>query len=171
MFTRSLPRAMALAAALASGPVLAHSPGETHAHAHSAGEMHEHMDFGEAGNPRKPARVVQIVMREQEGKMMFVPDRVELRKGEQIRFALSNEGMVNHEFILGTQQEIDEHAKDMKKNPGMEHDDAHSRTLGMYGSEELLWHFTKAGHFVFACLIPGHLEKGMIGTVIVNEKK
>ena len=103
--------------------------------------------------------------------MMFVPDRVEVRKGEQIRFILTNEGMVNHEFILGTRKEIDEHAIEMKKNPGMEHDDAHSKTLGMYGSDELVWHFTKAGRFAFACLIPGHLGKGMIGTVIVQDKK
>ena len=150
-----------MASALMSGGALAHSPGE----------MHEHTDFGEPGNPKKPARVVGIAMREEGARMMFVPDRVEVRKGEQIRFVLTNEGMVNHEFILGTQKEIDEHAIEMKKNPGMEHDDAHSKTLGMYGSEELVWHFTKAGRFVFACLIPGHLERGMIGTVMVNNKK
>ena len=108
-------------------------------------------------------------MREDGARMLFVPDRVEVRKGEQIRFVLTNEGMVNHEFVLGTQKEIEEHAKMMKKHPHMEHQDAHSRALGMYGSDELIWRFTKAGRFVFACLIPGHLERGMSGTIIVNE--
>ncbi len=102
--------------------------------------------------------------------MLFVPDRVEVRKGEQIRFELSNDGMINHEFVLGTRKDIDEHAREMKKHPDMEHDDAHSRTLGMYGTDELIWRFTKPGRFVYACLIPGHLEKGMTGIIIVREK-
>jgi uncharacterized cupredoxin-like copper-binding protein len=152
---------LVLAAALPPIGVLAHSPGEAH----------EHTESGEPGNPREPTRVIQIVMREEGGKMLFAPDRIEVNEGEQIRFMLTNEGMVNHEFVLGTRKEIDEHAKEMKKHAGMEHDDAHSRTLGMYGSDELVWRFTKVGRFVFACLIPGHLERGMIGTVIVTDKK
>lgn len=141
------------------------------ASAHSPGKSHEHADFGEPGSPKKPARVVQIAMREEGSRMLFVPDQVEVEKGEQIRFMLTNEGLVNHEFVLGTRKEIEEHAVEMKKNPGMEHDDDHSKTVVMYMSDELVWHFTKPGRFVFACLIPGHLEKGMIGTVIVNDKK
>ena len=159
--TASLLIGLILATALAPPSALAHSPGA----------MHEHTDFGEPGNPKKPARTVEIVMREEGSRMLFVPNQVEVHKGEQIRFVLTNWGMVNHEFILGTRKEIDEHAIEMKKNPGMEHDDAHSKTVGMYGTDELIWHFTRAGQFVFACLIPGHLEKGMIGAVIVSDNK
>lgn len=154
----SLRAAAALAFAIACTAVLAHSPAK----------MHEDAAFGEPGDPKMAARVVRIAMREEGARMVFVPDRVEVRKGEQIRFVLTNEGMVNHEFVLGTQKEIAEHAKEMKQHPGMEHDDAHSRTLGMYGADELVWRFTRAGRFLFACLIPGHLEKGMIGTIIVD---
>jgi uncharacterized cupredoxin-like copper-binding protein len=32
----------------------------------------------------------------------------------------------------------------------------------------MIWRFTKAGTFEFACLIPGHREAGMIGTIIVK---
>ena len=35
-------------------------------------------------------------------------------------------------------------------------------------SAEILWRFTKAGTFEFACLIPGHYETGMKGTVIAK---
>ena len=48
--------------------------------------------YGKPGDPKKPARIVQIVMRESDGKMLFVPDRLEVRKGEQIRFQLRNNG-------------------------------------------------------------------------------
>ena len=156
---------------LLSGLVLATPLLSVAALAHSPGEPHEHTDFGEPGNPKKAARTVQITMREEGAKMLFVPDRVEVSKGEQVRFVLTNEGFVNHEFVLGTQKEINEHAKEMKKNPGMEHDDAHSRTLGMYGTDQLVWRFTKVGRFVFACLIPGHLERGMIGAITVTDNK
>lgn len=156
---------------LVAAATLAFAPTPAAVFAHSPAEMHEHAEFGEPGNPKKPARVVPIVMREEGNRMLFVPDRVEVRKGEQIRFVLTNEGLVNHEFILGTQKEIDDHAKEMKQHPGMEHNDAHSRTLGMYGTDELVWRFTKPGRFFFACLIPGHLEKGMIGAVIVKDAK
>ena len=31
-----------------------------------------------------------------------------------------------------------------------------------------VWRFTKTGEFEFACLIPGHLEAGMHGKIIVK---
>ena len=33
---------------------------------------------------------------------------------------------------------------------------------------EIVWKFTKAGEFEYACLIPGHREAGMIGTIVVK---
>jgi uncharacterized cupredoxin-like copper-binding protein len=35
-------------------------------------------------------------------------------------------------------------------------------------SGELIWRFTKAGEYEFACLIPGHREAGMHGKVVVK---
>jgi len=135
----------------------------------SAGALgHEATAFGEAGNPSKPSRVVHVAMREAGAKMLFAPDMIEVKKGEQIRFVLDNEGDFNHEFVLGTERGIALHAIEMKKNPDMEHDDAHSLRLGPYTRGELLWRFTSSGRFVFACLIPGHLERGMRGTIVVK---
>jgi uncharacterized cupredoxin-like copper-binding protein len=37
-----------------------------------------------------------------------------------------------------------------------------------FASGTILWKFTRRGRFEFACLIPGHLEAGMRGTVIVK---
>jgi uncharacterized cupredoxin-like copper-binding protein len=39
-------------------------------------------------------------MREADGSMSFAPDRIEVRQGEQIKFALKNAGSQDHEFIL-----------------------------------------------------------------------
>ena len=44
------------------------------------------------GNPKKPARVVNVVMKDGNGTMAFVPNRIEVKKGEQVRFKLRNDG-------------------------------------------------------------------------------
>jgi uncharacterized cupredoxin-like copper-binding protein len=134
----------------------------------SAHEDHGTYSAGEPGDPKKPARVVLVTMREADGKMMFVPDKVEVRKGEQIRFVLRNGGALEHEFVLATTEENAKHAEEMKKNPDMEHDDPNGKRLKPKGAAEILWRFTKAGTFEYGCLIPGHREAGMTGTIIVK---
>ena len=131
---------------------------------------HEEGTFsaGEPGNPKKAARVVLVTMREGDGKMMFVPDKVEVRKGEQIRFVLTNTGRLEHEFILATSEENLKHAEEMKKNPDMEHDDPNGKRVAPTKKSEIVWRFTKTGTFEYGCLIPGHREAGMIGTIIVK---
>ena len=55
--------------------------------------------YGKPGDPKKAARVVPITMKEAEGKMMYFPEKVEVRRGEQIRFVLKNSGQLDHEFV------------------------------------------------------------------------
>ncbi len=132
---------------------------------------HSHGDtyaFGEPGDPAKSGRVINIIMKETDEAMLFVPKRLKIRKGEQIRFSLKNHGESDHEFVLGTHEEIVAHAEEMKKNPDMEHDDPNSARLHAKENGDLVWRFTTAGTFEFACLIPGHLESGMIGTIVVS---
>jgi len=132
---------------------------------------HGHGDdtaFGKPGDPKKPARPVQVVMSEKDGKMAFIPDRIEIRRGEQIRFQLRNNGELDHELVLATLEENLKHAVEMQKNPDMEHDDPNAKRLAPKKTGEIVWQFTKAGEFDFSCLIPGHREAGMTGKVIVN---
>ena len=152
--------AIAMTFALASGAAFAA--------AGPPGHSHESFSAGEPGNPKKPARIVLINMREGDGRMMFVPDRVEITRGEQVRFMISNSGELEHEFVLATTEENLKHAEQMKKNPEMEHDDPNIRSVKPKKRDEIVWRFTKAGQFEFGCLIPGHRESGMIGTIIVK---
>ena len=138
-----------------SMPVLAH-------------DKHVRFSAGVPGDPKKPARTVKIIMIEEGKKMMYEPSRVEVRRGEQVRFVLSNIGVENHEFMLATKAENRKHAADMKKYPDMEHEDPNAKTVAPFNQGELLWRFTKAGEFEFACLIPGHYESGMFGKVTVK---
>src|SRR6516165_5607871 len=68
----------------------------------SAHEDHGHFSAGQPGDPKKPARVINIKMFEGSGKMGYEPARIEVRRGEQVRFVLRNDGEEDHEFILAT---------------------------------------------------------------------
>ena len=56
----------------------------------------------------------------------------------------------------------------MRKFPNMEHDEPHMAHVNPGKKGEIHWQFTKAGDYFFACLIPGHLEAGMIGKIVVS---
>lgn len=147
---------------LLAGPALADAGKPGHSHSH------ESFSAGEPGDPKKPARVMQITMREMDGKMVYLPDRIELKRGEQVRFLIRNSGLLDHEFILATTAENLKHAEEMKKNPEMEHDDPNAKRVAPNKTTEIVWRFSKAGTFEFGCLIPGHREAGMTGTVVVK---
>ena len=76
-----------------------------------------------------------------------------LKRGETIRFLVRNSGKVNHEMVLGTLQELREHAALMKKFPEMEHADPNQLGVEPGKSGELIWKFTKAGRFDFATFV------------------
>ena len=134
-----------------------------------AGHSHgEGFSAGEPGDPKKPARIVQVTMGEMDGKMRFMPAKVEVKKGEQIKFVLRNNGELDHEFILATTAENLKHGEAMKKNPDMEHDDPNGKRLAPKKADEIVWKFTKAGEFEYSCLIPGHREAGMVGAIVVK---
>jgi uncharacterized cupredoxin-like copper-binding protein len=134
----------------------------------AAAHSDRHFSAGEPGKPAKPSRTIKVSMQEKGKKMFYVPSRIVVHKGEQIRFVLFNDGIENHEFVLATVKENLAHAAEMKKNPHMAHDDANAITLAPFNGGELLWKFSKAGTFEYGCLIPGHHEAGMHGTIVVK---
>ncbi|MBY0611225.1 MAG: cupredoxin family protein [Beijerinckiaceae bacterium] len=158
--------ALCLALLIATPPALAYAGAGPAGHSH--GGHGDELPFGEAGDPKKPSRPISIVMSEGDGKMQFIPNRIEIKKGEQVKFTLSNNGELDHEIILATLEMNLEHAKEMMKNPDMEHDDPNAKRLAPKKAGEIVWKFTKAGEFDFSCLIPGHREAGMTGKIVVK---
>ncbi len=132
----------------------------------NAHEGHAHTRFaaGEPGDAKKPARTIEVEMSE----MAFSPSRIEVKRGEQIRFVIRNAGTEDHEFLLATTEENLKHAEVMKKHPHMEHDDPNGVRLAPKKTAEILWKFTKAGTFEYSCLIPDHRDYGMIGRITVK---
>ena len=102
--------------------------------------------------------------------MRYTPSAITVKQGETVRFVVKNAGKLMHETVLGTKAELNEHYELMKKFPEMEHDEPHMVHLKPGETGEMVWQFTKAGEFYFACLIPGHFEAGMFGTIKVVAK-
>ena len=136
--------------------------------ARSFARMNEKLSAGRPGDPKKPFRVVEITMRENYSRMSYQPNALEVKRGEQIKFVITNAGLLAHEFILADTADNLKHAALMKKYPDMEHDDPNGKTVQPGVKAEMLWRFTKTGTFEFSCLIPGHREAGMVGTVTVK---
>lgn len=144
-------------------PALSH--GEAHGSAKPAAVAKEQKPWGIAGDARSARRTIAIRMSDD---MRFTPARIEVKQGETVRFRIHNAGKVMHEMVIGTRQELDAHAELMKKHPGMEHDEPYMSHVAPGKRGELVWNFNRPGTFQFACLIPGHYEAGMVGTIVVT---
>jgi uncharacterized cupredoxin-like copper-binding protein len=157
---KTLPITTALAMSFAV-PVFAAG---THAGGHA-----EQMAVGMPGNPGHVDRTIEVDLMElDDGSMVFDPGKLDIRKGETVRFVVTNKGELEHEFVLDTAEKNIEHKELMQEFPEMEHDDPNALRLMPGEAGEIVWTFSNDGDFEFACLIPGHYESGMFGPVAVN---
>ncbi len=135
--------------------------------------------IGEPGDPGEVDRVIEVSMDE----MSYSPDNIEVAADETIRFVVSNDGKLVHEFNLGTPESWSSHAGEMKtmmskgmmsmqrvdhqkmQAMGMAHDDPNSVLLEPGETAEIVWTFPEKGQLGYACNVPGHLEAGMKGEV------
>jgi uncharacterized cupredoxin-like copper-binding protein len=158
-----------VAALLAPPPVIAgEAAGKSSANAQKArkqarGPMEQ--PFGRQGDPRKVKRVISIDMSD---TMRFFPSEVSVKRGDTVRFEVRNIGELAHEMVIGTMDDLKKHAAHMKKNGEMHHADANAAHAAPGTSERIVWQFTKSGEFYYACLVPGHFDAGMIGTIVVR---
>ena len=160
-------RPVALAASiLLALPVAAHAHGETsHGKPAVNPARAEQQSFGRAGDPKAAKRTVRITMGD---TMRFSPTTLSIKQGETVRFIVRNDGKLLHEMVLGTHEELAKHAELMRKFPDMEHDEPHMVHVQPGRTESMVWRFNRPGEFRFACLVPGHYEAGMTGTIIVR---
>ena len=147
----------------------------------------EETPFGRAGNPKKADRTIRVGM---EDTMKFfatasaprerttdvsrsdaphaMSGDIVVKRGETLRFIVHNDGKVMHEMVIGRMKELTEHAELMRKFPNMEHDEPYMAHVAPGKDGEIVWQFTNPGEFHYACLMPGHMEAGMISKIIVK---
>ncbi len=156
--------AFTAALAVAAAPVWSH--GDTgHGTKPAARKLStEEHPFGREGNPKKAARTIAVDMAD---TMRFTPGDITVKQGETVKFVVRNRGKVMHEMVIGTEDELKKHAEQMKKHPTMEHDEPYMAHVKPGTKEEIVWTFTKPGTYMYGCLIPGHFEAGMKGSIKV----
>jgi uncharacterized cupredoxin-like copper-binding protein len=150
-----------LVAAWPATPALAH--GEAHG-SRGAPAVKEQKAWGIAGDARPGLRTIRVAMND---RMRFVPDVITVGEGETVRIVVRNDGQLMHEFVLGDRKTHEEHAALMLRFPNMEHDEPYMVHVAPGKTGEIVWNFNRAGEFAFACLIAGHYQAGMVGTVQV----
>ncbi|MGE0348952.1 cupredoxin domain-containing protein [Hydrogenophaga sp.] len=154
----AVPLALALPGAFAHGE-------KTHATA--APVVKEQKPWGIAGEPGAVTRTVEIRMTDD---MKLTPNRLEVREGETLRLRAVNKGRLMHEIVIGTAAELQSHAEMMKKHPGMEHEEPYMAHVPPGKTGDVIWTFNRPGDFEFACLIAGHFDAGMRGTLRVTPR-
>jgi uncharacterized cupredoxin-like copper-binding protein len=85
-FALLLPLALSATAALAAG---------SHGGGHG---MMNHAEIGQPGDPAEATETVEIVMNDN----YFEPESIDVKAGSTVRFVVTNEGGLLHEFNLGT---------------------------------------------------------------------
>lgn len=134
-------------------------------HSKKAGPVKkEQKEWGIAGDAKTVKRTVTLTMAD---TMRFTPDKIEVKQGDTVKLVMKNTGNVMHELVIGTKKDLDEHAALMMKFPNMEHDEPYMAHVAPGKTGEIVWTFNKAGDFDFACLIAGHYQAGMVGTIKV----
>lgn len=121
--------------------------------------------LGKPGDPAKVDRTIEISVSDD---MRFSPDEVRIKQGQTIRFQVLNGGQLKHMLVLGRLAELKRQAALMQKSRDRKYDGPNAASIEPGQTGELVWRFTHAGDFDFACLVPGHLTAGMRGKVIVR---
>ena len=148
-----------------------------HSHGETAATDDHH------GASLKAGVIAQVVSRSitvnMDDKMRFTPSQIDVNAGETIRFVVTNSGRTAHEMVLGSDEDIRAHAEAMKQAAaqGSAHGSDHPHGTGAAirvaagQTGELVVTFAQATRLQMACLIPGHYEAGMRGTLEVKAAK
>ena len=183
-------RTTAVAAMLALAAATAWGHGGSHGNkpaARAAPANSEEQAFGRAGNPNSGVHTIHVGMDDNmhfsamasappqrktdvasAERAHFMPGEIVVKRGETVRFVVRNHGKVMHEMVIGTMKELKEHAELMRKFPDMEHDEPYMAHVAPGKQGEIVWQFSQAGEFYYACLVPGHMEAGMVAKITVK---
>jgi uncharacterized cupredoxin-like copper-binding protein len=104
-------------------------------------------------------------------ELAWDPASVTVQAGEPVTFTVTNDGELQHEFVLGTEHVQEAH--EMAATEGMEHGEAGEEALAVVElspgeTEEVTVTLEEPGEVLYGCHEPGHYDGGMIGAVTVE---
>lgn len=103
-------------------------------------------------------------------EMRFDPAEFDFFAGDTVRFEVTNDGSVRHEFYVGDVAAQEAHAAEMRETDGsgMAHDDPNGVTVEPGQTETLEITFDEAGELQVGCHEPGHFQAGMAAPITVH---
>lgn len=154
----------------AAQPLMQHHHDEGHAHAGDGDDHHAGMGHASVvGEPARAAEASRTINVDLLDTMRFAFDTpLQLKRGEVVRFVVSNRGQIRHEFSIGSEAEQDSHRAMMRDMPNMVHQDPNAVTVEPGETRALTWRFDGEHPVVFACNVPGHAEAGMVATTMLS---
>ena len=140
--------------------------------------------IGEKGKLSEVNKTIEIKMYDN----YFEPNEITIKKGETIKFIVSNYGELVHEFNISTKEMHIKHQAEMmkmveheilladridkekmkqmaKKDHSRSQSHANSVLLEPNENAEIIWKFNTETKLEVACNIPGHYETGMIAKI------
>ena len=143
--------------------------------------------IGEKGKLSEVKRTIEIKMYDN----YFELNEIIIKKGETIKFIVSNYGELVHEFNIATKEMHIKHQPEMmkmvenqilladkidkkkmkemaKKDHSMAHSHSNSVLLEPNKIGEIIWKFNTDTKLEVACNVPGHYEVGMIADIKIN---
>lgn len=123
--------------------------------------------FGKPAKTTQADRTIRVTALDTE----FNIERLHIHAGETIRFIVTNDGELDHDFTIGPAALQAKHRNEMMEmmdgGDGMMamHADPNAVYLKPGETKELVWHFTRSQDLEFACNVPGHYESGMLGEI------
>ena len=133
-------------------------------------ELPGHDPIGKPASGAGITQTIEVNIKETaNGEMLFEPDAIHVEKGSNVRFVINNPGALEHEFFLGSFDEIAKHQQWMRQHPDMKHDGSNTVFIQSGDIATLDWNFSNKINLEFVCLIPGHREAGMWGVIIVHD--
>ncbi len=135
---------------------------------HDNTHQHDH-EGSTVGQPAPSARATKIIRVTTMDTVRFeFSSELDLKDGDIIKFVVTNQGKISHEFSIGDAMEQQAHRDIMAKMPNMTHEDGNTITVKPGETKELTWQFKGGEEVVFACNIPGHFEAGMFEKVSIS---
>ena len=97
----------------------------------------------------------------------FSFDRLQVRPGTTVRFEVRNTDPIAHELIIGDDGVHRRHATGTEPfHPPV----AGEVSVGAHETGSTTYTFDEPGSVVFACHLPGHLDYGMKGKIVVTDE-
>ena len=153
----------------------------------SASFADKNMMIGSKGKLNEVNRTIKVKMYDN----YYEPKSFNIKKGETIKFIITNLGEMVHEYNIGTKEMHIKHQPEMqklidheiitfdkidkkkmkemsKKDHSLAHSHSNSIMLEPKTQGEIIWKFSKDIELEMACNIPGHYESGMVGKIITK---